>query len=212
MPPRKDVATVPTRDAVFQAAATLFSANGFDGVSVDDIAALAGVNKAMIYYHFADKVALYRSVVADMLMAVSEKVAAIAESPITPSEKLDRFVENFVRMADARPWFPTLMMREMSEGAPHLDLDTLGHIRSVYLGFGRILQEGEAAGSFRAIHPILAYTSIVGPLMMNAARERIAARPERQHLPMLVPVSHEDLIAHGQETARRMLAPRGNLK
>ena len=65
---------------MFQAAATLFSAKGFDGVSVDDIAALAGVNKAMIYYHFADKIALYRSVVADMLMAVSEKVAAIAES------------------------------------------------------------------------------------------------------------------------------------
>ena len=190
---------------MFQSAATLFSAKGFDGVSVDDIAARAGVNKAMIYYHFADKIALYRSVVADMLIAVSERVAAIADSPIAPAEKLDRFIENFVRMADARPWFPTLMMREISEGAPHLDLDTFGHIRSVFLGFARILKEGEAAGSFRTIPPILAYTSIIGPLMMNAARERVAARPERQHLPMLVPVSHDDLIAHGQETARRML-------
>ena len=207
MPPRKTVAAVPTRDAVFQAAATLFSAKGFDGVSVDDIAALAGVNKAMIYYHFADKIALYRSVVADMLMAVSDEVAAIAESRISPSEKLDRFVETFVRLADARPWFPTMMMREISEGAPHLDLDTLGHIRTVFLGFGKILKEGEAAGAFRKIHPILAYTSIVGPMLLNAARERVALRPERQHLPMLVPVSHEDLIAHGQETARRMLAP-----
>lgn len=207
MAPRKVIAALPTREAVFQAAATLFSAKGFDGVSVDDIATLAGVNKAMIYYHFTDKLALYRNVVADMLTAVGEKVAAIAASSITPSEKIDRFVENFVRLADARPWFPTLMMRELSEGAPHLDLDTLGHIRSVFLGFGRILEEGQAAGTFRRIHPILAYTSIVGPLMMNAARERIALKPERQHLPMLVPVSHEDLIAHGQETARRMLAP-----
>lgn len=208
MPPRKvAAAATPTRDAIFQAAATLFSATGFDGVSVDDIAARAGVNKAMIYYHFTDKIALYRSVVADMLIAVGEKVAAIADAPIAPPDKLDRFVEMFVRMADARPWFPTLMMREISEGAPHLDLDTLGHIRSVFLGFGRILKEGEAAGAFRAIPPILAYTSIIGPLMMNAARERIAERRERQHLPMLVQVSHEDLIAHGQETARRMLAP-----
>lgn len=192
---------------MFQAAATLFSAKGFDGVSVDDIAARAGVNKAMIYYHFTDKIALYRSVVADMLIAAGEKVAAIADSAIAPSDKLDRFVEMFVRMADARPWFPTLMMREISEGAPHLDLDTLGHIRSVFLGFVRILKEGEAAGAFQTIPPILAYTSIIGPLMMNAARERIAERPERQHLPMLVQVSHDDLIAHGQETARRMLAP-----
>jgi hypothetical protein len=52
---------------------------------------------------------------------------------------------------------------------------------------------------------VLAYTSIVGPLIMNAARERVAAQAGRQHLPMLVSISHDDLIAHGQEAARRML-------
>ena len=49
---------------MFDSAATLFAKGGFDGVSVDDIARDAGVNKAMIYYHFADKLALYRAVVA----------------------------------------------------------------------------------------------------------------------------------------------------
>jgi TetR/AcrR family transcriptional regulator len=207
MPPRKVTTAVPTRDAVFNAAATLFSAKGFDGVSVDDIAKSAAVNKAMIYYHFADKIALYRAVVTDMLTSVGQHATAIAESDAGPAVKLDRFVENFVRQADERPWFPALMMREIAEGAPHLDLATLGHIRTVFVAFGRILAEGQAAGVFRAIHPILAYTSILGPLMMNAARERVAARPGRTHLPMLVPISHEDLIAHGQETARRMLRP-----
>jgi AcrR family transcriptional regulator len=208
MPPRK-VADAPqtTREAVFHAAATLFSAKGFAGVSMDDIAALAGVNKAMIYYHFADKLALYRAAVSDMLAAAAATVSAIAESAAAPAEKLDRFVANFVRLADARPWFPTLMLRETAEGAPHLDLDTLAHIRTVFLGFGRILAEGEAAGAFRTVNPILAYTSIVGPLIMNAARERVAAQPGRQHLPMLLSISHDDLIAHGQECARRMLEP-----
>ena len=207
MPPtRKPSAALPTRDAVFNAGATLFSAKGFDGVSVDDIASRAGVNKAMIYYHFADKAALYRDVVADMLTAVGASVAEIVAANATPQQKLDRFIEQFVGHADKRPWFPMLMAREMAEGAPHLDLRTLGHIREVFLGFGRILAEGEAAGAFRTINPILAYTSVVGPLLMNAARERVAAQPGRQHLPMLMAVSHEDLIAHGQETARRMLA------
>ena len=206
MPPRKDITTLPTRDAVFQAAATLFSAKGFDGVSVDDIAAGASVNKAMIYYHFTDKLTLYRAVVADMLSAVGERVTSIAAAAIAPGDKLNQFIENFVRLADQKPWFPTLMLREIAEGAPHLDLDTLAHIRTVFVGFGRILHEGEAAGTFRRIHPILAYTSIVGPLIMNAARERVAAQPGRQHLPMLLAISHDDLIAHGQETARRMLA------
>ena len=206
MPPRKIATATPTREAVFQAAARLFSARGFDGVSVDDIADAAGVNKAMIYYHFADKLTLYRTVVADMLRVVAERVNAIADAPAAPAAKIDRFIETFVRHADERPWFPPMMMREISEGAPHLDIDTLANIRNVFLGFGRILKEGETAGVFRKIHPVLAYTSIIGPLIMNAARERVAAQPGRQNLPMLVAISHDDLIAHGQETARRMLA------
>ena len=206
MPPRKVATATPTREAVFQAAARLFSARGFDGASVDDIADAAGVNKAMIYYHFADKLTLYRTVVADMLRVVAERVHDIAEAPAAPAQKIDRFIETFVRHADERPWFPPMMLREISEGAPHLDINTLANIRNVFLGFGRILKEGEAAGVFRKIHPVLAYTSIIGPLIMNAARERVAAQPGRQNLPMLVAISHDDLIAHGQETARRMLA------
>lgn len=207
MPPRRALTEPPTRDAVFQAAARLFSARGFDGVSVGDIAEAAGVNKAMIYYHFADKLALYRAVIADMLQVLGARVAAIAGASIDPAAKLDRFIEHFVRLADERPWLPSMMLREVSAGAPHLDVGTLTHVRAVFLGFSRILGEGAAAGVFRPVHPVLAYTSIIGPLIMNAARERVAAAPGRDHLPMLVPISHDDLIAHGQDTARRMLKP-----
>ena len=197
-----------TRSAIFQAAATSFSSRGFDGVGVDDIAAQAQVNKAMIYYHFADKLALYRAVVSDMLATLGTTATAIADSSQLPQAKLDQFIENFMTNAEARPWFPTMMLREISEGAPHLDLDTFALMRNVFMAFGRILAEGAAAGTFRAIHPVLAYTSILGPLLMNAARERMAAQPGRSQLPMFVNIPHVDLIAHIQETAYRMLEPR----
>jgi len=197
-----------TRKAIFQAAAIAFSSRGFDGVGVDDIAAQAQVNKAMIYYHFADKLALYRAVVGDMLATLGASAAAIADSDRPPQDKLNRFIENFVTQADARPWFPTMMLREISEGAPHLDLDTFALMKSVFLAFGRILNQGAAAGTFRPVHPILAYTSILGPLLMNAARERMAKEPERAELPMFVDIPHTDLIAHIQYTAHCMLQPR----
>lgn len=209
-PPRKSlIKTVPTREAVFQAAATLFSEKGFDGVSMDDIARLAAVNKAMIYYHFTDKLALYRSVVGEMLQDMGTRVGAVAASERAPQLKLNQFIEMFVRMTEIRPWFPALMLREISEGAPHLDLDTFAHLRTIVMAFAGILAQGQAQGVFRPVHPILAYTSVVGPLIFNTARERVAAHPGRkkQNLPMLVSISHDDVIAHAQETARRMLAP-----
>ena len=198
-----------TRDAVFAAAAAMFSARGFDGVSMDDLARTAAVNKAMIYYHFADKLTLYRAVVGDGLKSMGDTVGAIATSPDTPAGKLDRFIEAFVRMTEIRPWMPAVMMREIAEGAPHLDLETLVHMRAIVGGFGAILKQGQEAGVFRAVHPILAYASVVAPIILNAARERVAAQPGRQdqNLPMLVSIPHEEVIAHAQETARRMLKP-----
>jgi AcrR family transcriptional regulator len=195
-----------TRSAVLAAAADAFSRRGFDGVVVDDIARAARVNKAMIYYHFADKLALYRYVVCDMLRAVGARVAGIADDQAAPAAKMARFIEAFVALTDERPYFPPLMMREIADGAPHLDPDTLALIRTVFLAFGRILMQGQQSGAFRAVHPVLAYMSILGPLMLNAARERAAAAPGRDQLPMFVPVAHTELTRHMQLVALRMLA------
>jgi len=193
---------------VFHAAATHFSSRGFDGVSMDDIARAAGVNKAMIYYHFADKLALYRAIVGDGLIKMSETVGAIASGPATPDAKLDEFIEVFVRMTETRPWMPAMMLREVAEGMPRLDPATMVHMRGIIQSFAAILEQGRQLGVFRQVHPILAYQSVVGPIVINAARERVAAQPERknQDFPMLVAISREDVIAHNRQTARRMLA------
>jgi TetR/AcrR family transcriptional regulator len=208
-PARKTAAAVSTRDAVFDSAASQFARGGFDGVSVDDIARDAGVNKAMIYYHFADKIALYRAVLADGLSRMGAIVQAIASSTDTPATKLDRFIDAFVRMTETRPWMPALMLREIAEGAPRLDAGTMAHMRTVIMSFAAILKQGQDSGVFRRVHPILAYESVIGPIIINAARERVAAQPSRKNddFPMLVAISHDEVIAHGQETARRMLAP-----
>ena len=202
-------ATVSTKEAVFDSAATLFATGGFDGVSVDDIARDASVNKAMIYYHFADKLALYRAVLADGLSRMGATVHAIATAAGPPPAKLDRFIEAFVRMTETRPWMPALMLREIAEGAPRLDAPTMDHMKLVITSFVSILKQGQSAGSFRAIHPILAYESVIGPIIINAARERVAEQPSRKggDFPMLAAISHNDVITHAQETARRMLAP-----
>lgn len=206
-PPRKTATS--TRDSVFAAAASQFSSKGFDGVSMDDIASAADVNKAMIYYHFADKLALYRAIIGDGLKKMGETAAGIAAQATPPDVKLDTFIEQFVRMTELRPWMPAMMLREIAEGAPRLDPDTMVHMRTVVMSFAAILRQGQELKVFRPVHPILAYEFVVGPIIINAARERVAAQPERrnQDLPMLVEITHEQLIAHGQETARRMLKP-----
>jgi AcrR family transcriptional regulator len=214
MAARKKTSAVRTKDAVFASAASLFSSHGFNGVSTDDIANDAGVNKAMIYYHFSDKLALYRAVVCEGLQAMGETVGAIAQSSEAPTRKLDSFVEAFVRMTEVRPWMPAIMLREIAEGAPRLDPETMAHMRRVIENFGAILRQGQQQGVFRAIHPLLAYESIIGPIIINAARERVATQPGRKtgDLPMLVSIPHADVVTHMQDSARRMLSSKGTDK
>jgi TetR/AcrR family transcriptional repressor of mexJK operon len=47
------------RAAILDAAKRLFSTQGYDGVSMDQIAAEAGVSKLTVYSHFGDKEALF---------------------------------------------------------------------------------------------------------------------------------------------------------
>jgi AcrR family transcriptional regulator len=200
---RRDSAA--TRDAVFNAAAALFSRHGFDGVTVDDIARSAGVNRAMLYYHFTDKLSLYRDIVCRMLDEAGARVASVVDEPLTPVEKLERFIAGFIALADSHPYFPPLMLREIAEGALHLDAEIIGRMRRVFMAFVRVLDEGKQAGLFREVNPVLAYITVIGPVLVNAARERVAEQPGRDQVAMFVGVPHDELTRHLQHVAIEML-------
>jgi TetR/AcrR family transcriptional regulator, mexJK operon transcriptional repressor len=53
------------RAAILQAAKSLFPEHGFDGTSMDSIAALAGVSKLTVYSHFTDKETLFTEAVRE---------------------------------------------------------------------------------------------------------------------------------------------------
>ena len=62
------------RQAILQAAKTVFFRNGFIGTSMDEVAALAGVSKQTVYKHFADKETLFSELVIVTVNAASDLV------------------------------------------------------------------------------------------------------------------------------------------
>src|SRR5256886_13121402 len=76
---RRDAAA--TRDALLAAGTELFAERGYDGVPVWAIAQKAGVNKAMINYHFGGKRKLYRAIVS---ATFGEMVASVERLPEAP--------------------------------------------------------------------------------------------------------------------------------
>jgi AcrR family transcriptional regulator len=169
-----------SRGAIFHAAAAEFAARGFAGTGVDRIARRAGVNKAMIYYHFKDKAHLYREIVREMFTAIGTRTGAVASSRLPAGEKLDGFIESIVTEARLRPHIPPIMMREAAEGGPHLHPDVLRIILGVISNLRTILAEGVRTSAFKRVDPVLMYFTLVGPIVMY-----LAAAPVRNALGQL---------------------------
>lgn len=68
--------STPNRDRLVGAARELFAARGFADVSVDEIAAAAGLTKGAVYYQFADKTDLFRAACDAVLDGIMADVTA----------------------------------------------------------------------------------------------------------------------------------------
>jgi len=187
-----------SRQRLLSAAASEFAARGFAGASVDRIARAAHVNKAMIYYHFKSKAALYREIVGDMFHAVGTRIRDVAASDALPEAKVARFVETIAAEAEARPHFPAIWFREVAEGGAHLDDKTLREIAVIVQVLVSILQAGVRAGRFRRVHPLVVHASIVAPIMLFFASAGLRARLERAGLGDATDLTRDDLVAHVQ--------------
>src|SRR5204862_7969407 len=131
-------------DRILAAAAAEFADRGFGGARVDRIARRARVNKAMLYYHFGSKQALYRALLRRHFTLAAERLRAIASAAGSPADKLDRVVAGLADLIREHEAFPAIMLREVAEGGAHLDRDTLSALVSVPRALFAMVQDGVA--------------------------------------------------------------------
>jgi len=102
-----------TRARILDAAIHEFSENGLAGARTEQIAELAGVNKALLYYYFSSKEALYTAALDAVVEGVRANSFALLEADASAGERFLRIVLNhFDRMYSNRA-FQSLMQQEM---------------------------------------------------------------------------------------------------
>jgi TetR/AcrR family transcriptional regulator len=198
---RQQDRSAASRQRLVKAAAAEFAARGFAGANVDRIARAARVNKAMIYYHFTSKAALYREILRDMFEAVAMRVEEASRMDSRPDVKVRAFVEAIAIEAEARPHFPPIWFREIAENGTHLDAATIVHIRKVITALGRILRDGIDSGRFQPLNPLLVHAGVVGPLLLYFASAPLRRRLEHAGVAGVAMVSRDEVVAHVQSMA-----------
>jgi TetR/AcrR family transcriptional regulator len=146
-----------TRARILAAAIRQFSENGLAGARTGQIAEEAGVNKALLYYYFQGKEALYAAALESVIEGVRKSSLAMLESNAPVGERfLQLVLSNFDR-SYSYPAFQTFMQQEMVR--LHRGEDTrLGQmaekfIRPLWIKMEEMLREGIASGELIAVDP-----------------------------------------------------------
>ena len=200
-------AELSTRDRLLQIALEEFAERGFAGAKVDRIARRARVNKAMIYYHFKSKANLYLTIIREQFAALGEAAATARVPGLPADEQLTRFIDAIAREANARPYFPSLWLREIAEGGRHIDETVVLALRRVLETLAGILEEGRRAGTLREAHPLVVQINIVAPLMFFSASKAFRERVGRMKPSPLVIQDPEIMLRHVKAATLAVLAP-----
>jgi AcrR family transcriptional regulator len=167
-----------TRRALLAAGARLFAERGYEGAPLSAIADRAGVNKALVSYHFGGKRKLYLAIVTAAFGELVARAEALPASARPAPELLRQLIALIAETAMRRnPDFPAMMLREVLAGGRHLGDEALAYPLRVADVVRRIVERGIRQGAFRPVDPLLTHLSLVGGLLFF-----FATAPLRQRL------------------------------
>ena len=121
--PKKDAGDKPTRiqeinrRIILEAALDVFSAYGFRGSTIDQIAEKSGMSKPNLLYYFKRKQDIYVAVLEETLEAWLQPLHDLDPSG-DPVEELRRYITRKIEMSAKRPEASRLFANEILHGAP----------------------------------------------------------------------------------------------
>ena len=167
-----------TKAKIIGNAMHLFSKDGFDATTVDKVAQKSGVNKALLYYYYKNKAGLYEAVMSEILTSIHHKILESEKCCKSSFGALKTFIARYTRYTQKHPYFPALLLRELSDGGRNLPDVMFTNMRCLFKLLSDTLKDGEKKGIFHNVTPMIIYFMIVGTLNLLVTTKSLRARAE----------------------------------
>ena len=150
-----------TERRILDAARAVFIRRGTAGARMQEIAAEAGVNQALLHYYYRSKERLSAAVFQQVASRLFPAVLGILGSELSLDDKIDGLIATYIDNLVQNPFLPGYLLSELhhdpervtqflaavSGGAPHTV------IASAFTVLGRQIKERVDAGTMRPIAP-----------------------------------------------------------
>lgn len=94
-----------TKQIIYNSAINVFSNNGYNGATMDEIASNAGISKGTLYYHFKSKEDIFRYIISEGIKKMKEEVDSAVSNKDEPLEKLRIVFKTQIMIARANSKF-----------------------------------------------------------------------------------------------------------
>jgi TetR/AcrR family transcriptional regulator len=140
------------RQAILDAALGVFSAYGFRGTTLDQIADAASMSKPNLLYYFRRKEDVYLAVLEHTLDDWLEPLKAL-DPQGDPIDEIRRYIERKLDMSRTAPEASRLFANEMLHGAPVLGETLAGPLRALVDEKAAVIRRWVAEGRLAPIDP-----------------------------------------------------------
>ena len=103
-----------TEQQILDAAKNVFQSKGMDGARMQEIADVAGINKAMLHYYYRSKQLLFEAVFTNAFALLAPQLNVILNDDSSIEDKIKNFSFNYTSFMMKHPYLPNFIIQELN--------------------------------------------------------------------------------------------------
>jgi len=152
---------------LFDAAETVFANEGFAGASMDQIATLAGLNKATIYYHIGNKEKLYQEILKRHFSRFADRLERELADCEDPLEGLRGIVRIHAEEYSRSRASTRTIAHELADGLSRTGAEVRAIVWRILGVTKRYVDTAGARGLLPPLDLLSVHYLLVGPLILH---------------------------------------------
>lgn len=152
-----------TEERIKDAAKAIFVQKGYAGARMQEIAEEAGgINKALLHYYFRSKDQLFEKIFEEVFQEIMPKLNAVLTMEGHILDKIDAFVDEYIRNVRKHPHIPLFIIHELSQNPDRFVQKMTGNPSLPNIaGLMMEIMEAMEQGEIKTFAPIHLFMNII---------------------------------------------------